>query len=134
MGTVKIIIVDDHAAFRQMLRQHLAKEAQFEVTREFSDGDQLIAARPQRDCDIVLLDISMPGMYGLEALKRMKAFSSDTKIIIVSGRREKAYIEYAKQYGAAGYVFKDDVYDQLIPGIKKVLAGSTCFSEPEVSQ
>ncbi len=129
MGKIQIFIVDDHTDFRKALRQHLAREEKFEIANEFADGEQLVMALCEKKCDLVLLDISMPLMYGLEALKRIRTLCPGVKTIIVSGRRENEYIEIARRYGAAGYVLKDDVYRDLIPVIEKVLSGETCFPQ-----
>lgn len=124
-----VILVDDHAAFRNALRQHLHEDSEFHVIGEFADGPSVLAAKMDPQCALVLLDISMPKVDGLKVLERISERYPEIQTLIVSGRDDAVYRRAAKEKGAAGFVSKDSVYRDLIPAIRKVLAGEDYFPE-----
>lgn len=124
-----IIIVDDHAAFRLAIRQHLHQDSEFQVVAEFPDGRDFLEADLGGRCGIVLLDISMPRMNGIAVLKVLPDYHPQLRPVIVSGQHEDAYRQQAFEHKAAGFVPKDSVYSELIPCIRKVLAGERWFPE-----
>ncbi|MBN8220154.1 MAG: response regulator transcription factor [Spirochaetes bacterium] len=122
-----IVIVDDHAPFRAALRQHLAEHDDFEILAEFSDGHDFLEAPVSEHWHILLLDISMPKIDGITVLGRLGDRHSRLRAIIVSGRLEEVYRRAAFSGGAAGFVTKDLVFSDLVPCIRKVLAGGRWF-------
>src|SRR5687768_8525283 len=101
-----IIIVDDHAAFRRTLHQHLRENSELRVIAEFSDGNSVLGAEIDSRCGLILLDISMPKVDGLTVLERISERYPDIRTIIVSGRDEAIYRRIVKEKGAAGFVSK----------------------------
>ena len=122
-----IILVDDHAAFRRSLRDFLADYPRFEIIGEAANGNELFGLPSLKKCDLILLDIAMPGMDGIEALRQLPRAFPEAKAVMVSGRSEAAYVDAARRYGAAGFIPKDEVFLHLIPGLTKVLAGESYF-------
>ncbi len=126
-----IIIVDDHAAFRKILRQHLHDNSEFRVIAEFSDGIAVLEAQIDPQCSLILLDISMPKMNGFTVLAKISELYPEIRTIIVSGQEDKIFRRVAKEKGAAAFVSKDAVFENLIVTIRKVLAGQDSFSDSD---
>lgn len=120
-GTPRLLIVDDDSATRYVLRMSL--EAEWDIVGEAENGLKALQANDELRPDIVLLDISMPGMDGFAAAKRLKQASPSVHIIFVSSHFEAAYINQAFLVGAEGYVFKGVAVGELPFAIREVLAG-----------
>jgi DNA-binding NarL/FixJ family response regulator len=129
---IRIFIADDHTIFREGLKQILGDEADIEIVDEATDGDELLARLPSTPCDIVLLDLTMPGRSGLSLLREIAA--ADTRrVVVLSMHEEDQYVVEALKAGAAGYVTKNSAADQLIQAIRKVMKGEL-FVSPAASQ
>lgn len=121
--TVRILIADDHTIFRDGLRRLLESEPEFEVVGEAADGSEAVAHARRLNPDIVLLDLAMPRVPGLEALRELATEGGTTKIIILTAAIEKAQIVEALQIGARGIILKESATQLLLKGIRSVMAG-----------
>lgn len=127
MKPVKVIIADDHALFVNGLELLLKEDPDVEVIAVANDGNDLLRLTEKQLPDVILLDVNMPNMNGLDALKHIKKNFSSAKVIILSTYQEDHLIEKAKQYGANGYLLKNCNKDELIKTIFLVAEGKTCF-------
>ncbi len=124
----RIVIAEDHTILREGLRALLASDPDLEIVGEAEDGLKLLLLLEQRDPDLVILDISMPNMSGLEAAWRVKQNYPDIKVLIVTIHNIKEYADHAMSAGAEGYLLKEEVSDELLPAITSLRQGGTYFS------
>jgi DNA-binding NarL/FixJ family response regulator len=129
---IRIFIADDHTIFREGLKQILSDEADVDIVGEATDGDELLAQLPLAPCEIVLLDLTMPGRSGISLLREI-ATAANPRVVVLSMHEEDQYIVEALKAGAAGYVTKNSASDQLIQAIRKVVKGEL-FVSPIASQ
>jgi two-component system chemotaxis response regulator CheY len=116
----KIMIVDDAAFMRMMLKNILVKGG-FEVCEEASDGAQAVDKFPQCNPDLVIMDITMPNMDGIEALKKIKSVHPDAKIIMCSAMGQESLVIDAVKSGASDFIVKPFQNDRLLAAIARVL-------------
>jgi DNA-binding NarL/FixJ family response regulator len=126
-------LADDHNILRQGLRLLLERQPGFEVVGEAADGRQAVERAASIKPDVVLLDIAMPNLNGIEAAEQIRAALPHASIIILSMHSDESYVLRALKAGARGYVLKDTAENDLIETIKAVSAGQACFS-PEISK
>jgi len=111
---VRILLVDDHAIFRLGLRALLETEESIaEIVGEAGDGLEALALIAEKAPDVVVMDIYMPKLNGLEATKEIQERFPKTKVVILSGYADKVYVKEALKFGALGFVIKDAVFDEL---------------------
>lgn len=120
MNPCRIIVADDHALFRQGLKNLLGARPDLEVIGEAGDGLQLLDLLNQSLPDIILLDISMPNLRGLEAVHEIKRAHPRVKILILTMHKDKQYLEQAISAGARGYLLKEDTNTELFTAIEKI--------------
>jgi two-component system, NarL family, nitrate/nitrite response regulator NarL len=120
---VRILIADDHRIFRDGLRRLLEVEPDFEIVGEASDGRDAIAQVRSIEPDVLLLDLSMPGVDGLEALKGIAERPGATRTLLLTAAIEKPELVTALQLGARGLVLKDSATSVLLTGIRSVMRG-----------
>jgi two-component system invasion response regulator UvrY len=125
---IKIVIADDHPIVRAGLKQILADASDIEVVAEASDGHEILKLIRKGGVDVVLLDISMPGLMGLDALKQMNAENPKLPILVLSMHPEEQYAIRALKAGASGYLTKAAAPEQLIGAIQKVYRGGRYVS------
>jgi DNA-binding NarL/FixJ family response regulator len=118
---------------RRGLRLLLERQAGFEVVAEAADGRQAVEQAEAAKPDVVILDIAMPNLSGIEAAQRIRATLPQTPIIILSMHSDEGYVLRALKAGAKGYLLKDSAENDLIEAIKAVSAGKAFFS-PEISK
>jgi len=118
-----ILIVDDHAQMRALIRRIVAQEPGLRVVGEAEDGAEAIRLTHQLRPDLILLDLSMPRVNGLEALRRIKGERPETKVIIVTVHAEDAYRRAAEANGADAVVVKKTLMRVLVPTLRR-LCGS----------
>ncbi len=128
LGKITIVLADDHKIVRDGLKSFLARISDFVLIAEAEDGEQLLAVFEQMMPDIALVDISMPRMNGLEALKHLHEQNPNVKIIILSMHEEADYIMKAIQHGAKGYLLKNTDEKELETAIRTVASGGKYFN------
>lgn len=124
-----ILVVDDHALIRKGLKQLLEDSADLKVTGEAESGIQAINMVRTQHFDLMLLDINLPDMHGIEVLKRFQSERPDIKIIVLSMYPEDQYGVRALKAGAMGYINKQSASETLISAIRQVLNGKKYISE-----
>ena len=130
---MKILIADDHAVVREGLKHILLKLPDDLLIEETSNGDDALAFIERENYDFVILDISLPGMSGLEILKKLKIQNNKTPILILSMHPEEQFAIRAFKSGAMGYVTKDRAGEDLLEAIMKISRGRKYVS-PELAE
>ena len=120
---VTVLIVDDHEVVRQGLRGYLAAQIEFDVLGETGSGDAAVALAQERVPDVVLMDLIMPGMDGVEATRRVKSVSPRTQIVVLTSYHDDEHIFPALKAGAISYVLKDVGMQDLAEAILKAARG-----------
>lgn len=131
--STRILIVDDQRLMREGLRTLLELEADFDVAGEAGDGAAALEAYESEKPDIVLMDIRMPGMDGVEATRRLRARHPGARVIILTTFDDEAYVFDGLRAGAQGYLLKDLSGDELATAIRTVMAGGALI-EPSVAR
>jgi len=119
----RILIADDHTIFRDGLRRLLESEPEFQVAGEAADGAEALQLAQQLKPDVLLLDLAMPRMPGLETLRELASQGSSVRVILLTAAIEKRQIIEALQTGARGVIMKDAATQLLLKGIRTVMAG-----------
>ncbi|MFW5941584.1 MAG: response regulator [Chloroflexota bacterium] len=127
--SIKIMIVDDHPVFRQGLRDVLEIEPQMEVVAEAADGEQAVEIANEAHPDVVLMDINLPTMNGLQVTRKIKSDLPDTNFIMITGYDDAEQVFHALRVGAAAYCPKDITPEDLIRVILAVHAGNFVVGE-----
>jgi two-component system invasion response regulator UvrY len=120
---IKILVADDHPIVRQGLKQILSEYPDMTVADEAGTGKDVLVKVGKKDFDIVLLDISMPGRNGLDILKELKAKKPKLPVLVLSIYPEDQYAVRVLKLGAAGYLTKESVPEELVAAIRKVARG-----------
>lgn len=126
--SVRIVLVDDHRLVRAGIRALLEKTPQGEVVGEAADGREAFALIEKQRPDIVLIDIAMPGLNGLDAVDRIKKEWPETKVIILSMHANEEYVVRALRSDVSGYLIKDAAVEELEDAIRTVTEGEVYFS------
>ena len=125
MERIRIVIADDHAVMRTGLRLLLDGQADMEVVGEAGDGWETVEKAVSLEPDLLLLDISMPGMSGLEAASEIRRRAPGIKLLILTMHDDEAYLRQFLQIGASGYVVKKAADTELVAAIRAVQRGET---------
>lgn len=120
---IRLFLVDDHTVLRHGLRALFQQEALLEVVGEAENGEQLLAQLPTTPCDVVLLDLHMPGLDGLATTQRLQAEFPDVRVLILSMADNERAIGQVLAAGAQGYVLKNAGHDEIVVGVRAVAAG-----------
>lgn len=120
---IKILIADDHALIREGIKQILELEDDISVIGQAGNGEEAFEKTIELSPDIILLDINMPKLNGIDALRRFKDMGVKSKVIILTIHEDKEYILKTLKLGANGYILKDSNADSLINGIRRVYKG-----------
>lgn len=126
---IRILIADDHKIVRDGLKRILAATGDLEVAGEASGGDEALALVRANDYDLALVDMSMPGLSGIDLVKRLRAEKPKLKLLVLSMHGEHQYAARALKAGAQGYLTKDAASEQLLLAIRKVAGGGVHISE-----
>ena len=129
MTKYRVILADDHRLVRQGLTRILAQRADLEVVGEVGDGIALLKALPRLNPDLVILDLSMPNLRGMEAIPEIKRNRPDLKVLVLTMHRDQEYLNQAIAAGANGYLLKEDADKDLFFAIDVVLAGRIYVSK-----
>src|SRR5579871_1376286 len=133
MTPIRILLADDHAVMRTGLRLVLERQADFEVIGEASDGREAVALTEQHHPEVVVMDVTMPNLNGIEAARQISGALPQTGIVMLSMHSDEAYVLRALKAGARGYLLKESAESDLIAAIRAVSAGKAFFS-PAVSR
>lgn len=131
---IRILIADDHTLVRDGLKQILSATSDLVIAAEAVDGDQALALVRAEDFDLVLLDMSMPGLSGIGLVKRLKLEKPKLRILVLSMHGEQQYAVRAFKAGASGYLTKDSASAQLVAAIRKIAAGGIYISAAAAEQ
>ena len=126
---IRVLLADDHKIVREGLRRILGAASDIVVAGEAADGDQALALVRANAFDLAVIDLSMPGLSGLDLIKRLKLERPDLPLLVLSMHGEDQYAARALKAGAAGYLNKDSAAEQLIGALRKVAAGGVHLGE-----
>ena len=121
---VRILIVDDYEPWRRFVSATLQKQPNFQIIGGAADGLEAVQKAQQLHPDLIVLDIGLPALNGIEAARQMRDLSPNSKILFTSENRSWDIAEEALRTGAGGYVVKSDAAGELLPGVEAVLRGS----------
>ena len=128
MQNYRIILADDHALMRQGLKRLIQEDPGLQVVDEAGDGLELLEILEGFTPDMVIIDINMPRLRGLEATKFVKKLYPDIKVLILTMHKSKELLYQAMDYGADGFMLKDDAIDVLHSAIRTIRLGKTFIS------
>jgi DNA-binding NarL/FixJ family response regulator len=127
-SSIRILVAEDYPAFRRYLVSTLHSKADVQVVCEVADGLEAVQKARELQPDLILLDIGLPGLNGIEAARRIRSVSPTSKILFVSENQSSDVIEEALRRGALGYVVKSDAASNLLPAVEAVLQGKKFVS------
>lgn len=129
MEKIRILLADDHKLFRDGIKSLLSASAEFEVVGEASDGNELLELLPKAEADVLITDISMPEISGIDVTKKMLADHQQVPVLILSMFDNEDYVLDSIRAGAKGYLPKDVPADELFIAIRTVASGKEYFSK-----
>ncbi len=130
---VRIVLADDHTILREGLRALLSADPNFDIVGEAQDGREAVRCVEKLGPDLLLMDLSMPRMSGMDAISEIKKRFPETKIIALTVHKTEEYLLTTLQAGVDGYVLKDATHDELVMAIHNVMAGKPYLS-PGISE
>jgi two-component system response regulator NreC len=125
---MRILLADDHTLVRAGVRKILEAQPEVGDVAEVADGEAALQALQQQPADVLVLDLTMPGLDGFEVLKRAKELMPDLMVLVLTMHANPEYVARAVQAGADGYLLKDSAVDDLVAGIQSVAAGRAYYS------
>jgi len=131
--SIRILLADDHTIVRDGLRALLERQTDMSVVAEAADGRECVQLAERHSPDVVIMDVAMPEMNGIEAARRILSANPKTSVVILSMHRDESYVLRALRAGARGYLLKDSPRDDVLTAIRTVAAGRSWLS-PQVSQ
>lgn len=126
--TISVLLADDHQLFRDGLRALLQKSAGFAVVGEAADGLEALRLTAELRPDVVLLDITMPGLNGVEATRRIGHDAPQTRILIVSMHADRRFVAETLRAGAHGYLLKDSAFPEVVRAVRSIMQGHVFLS------
>ena len=133
MSQIKILLVDDHAVVRMGFKMLIEAEADIKVIGEAESGEVAVKLFQELKPDIIVMDITMPGIGGLEAIDRIMAKDKNTKILVLSAHEDSVHPKRVLNAGAMGYLTKRSAAEELIKAIKSIYQGKR-YLEPNIAQ
>ncbi len=128
MSVTRVLLADDHAMVRSGLRMLLERERDFKVIAEATDGREAIDWLAREEADVVVMDLGMPGLNGMEATDQITRRYPRIGVVILSMHRDETYVLRCLRVGARGYVLKESAEGELIEAIRAVTGGQSFFS------
>jgi DNA-binding NarL/FixJ family response regulator len=132
MSAVRILVADDHPLFRDGIRLLLSTTGDLEMVGEATNGDDTVRLANSLQPDVILMDVKMPGMSGIEATRQVLSTHPQTRILIVTMFEDDASVFAAMKAGARGYILKDAEKDDILRAIRAVARGEAIFS-PDIA-
>jgi DNA-binding NarL/FixJ family response regulator len=126
---IRVLLAEDHKIVRDGLKGILAATDDIQVADEAANGDEALALVRKNDYDVVMLDMSMPGLSGIDLIRRLKAEKPAQRVLVLSMHGEQQYAARALKAGASGYLTKDSAAEQLVVAIRKIAAGGVHISD-----
>ena len=126
---IRVLLADDHEIVRDGLKRILAATTDVRVAGEAASGDEALALVRTHDYDVALLDMSMPGLSGIDLIKRVRIEKPKLRILVLSMHGEQQYAARALKAGASGYLTKDSAAEKLLGALRKVAAGGVHVSD-----
>jgi len=133
MKKIRVVLADDHTVMRAGLRSLLERQPNLEVVGEAEDGRQTVELAAALNPDVIVMDIGMPSLNGIEATRQIVAKQPNTSVVILSMHSDETYVMRAMKAGARGYLLKDSAEADLIRAIQAVSQGKSFFS-PKISR
>ncbi len=136
MGTrsIRLLVVDDHEPWHDFVSKAFRDRPEIQVVARVCDGLEAVRQAEQLQPDLILLDIGLPKLNGIEAARKIRDVSPDSKILFVSENRSAEIVDAALSAGGAGYVVKSDAGSELLPALKAVLDGKRFISASLATQ
>lgn len=123
VGNIRVLLADDHPIVRSGIRALLERASDIEVVGEALDGDQVLALVGELAPDVLLLDMQMPGMNGVEVARQLQEAATQVRILALSAYDDERYIEGLLNCGAAGYLTKEEALDTIVEAVRGVARG-----------
>lgn len=128
MSRLRLIVADDHVMFRKGLRRILEKDQDIQIVEETGDGLELLRILKTVTSDLVILDLSMPGLRGIEAIHEIRKSFPGVRVLVLTMHKEREFVHQALAAGAQGYLLKEDTDTDLFLAIKRIGEGKTYLS------
>lgn len=125
----RVIVVEDHPAMRLAIRSLLAQDSQFEIVGEAADGNAGLNLVRQHKPDLVILDLNLPGMDGMDLLARVHIFDENIRLLVLSSQDERLYANRVEAAGGHGFVSKNKDTTAILNAARMLVAGYRCFPE-----
>ena len=129
--TIRVFLVDDHWEVRERLRILLMQEPDFEFIGEAADGAEAVDMLERLPADVVVMDLNLPGLDGIETTKQILNDRPDTRVVIVSMQSDPHYVKESFKAGVTGYILKDCAFEEMVEAVQIVTTGGTYVS-PEI--
>lgn len=133
-GRIKLLLADDHAVVRAGTRQLLERQPDFEIVGEAIDGDEAVRLTAELNPDVVVMDVRMPKVSGVEATRRIKANNAEVKVLVLTAHDDDEYVFALLQAGANGYLLKTAEIDELVKAIRTVASGQSALAPAVVGK
>jgi len=125
---IKVVLADDHAVVRKGIREFLEEAGDLQIVAEANTGAEAVALTQEHRPDVVVLDIQMPEMSGVEAARQIKALAPEVSVLVLTAYDDDPYIFALLQAGASGYVLKDASSEELVRAVRVVAAGDSALA------
>jgi DNA-binding NarL/FixJ family response regulator len=129
LDRARILIADDHAEFLAIAEQLIDSEPNLQVVKTYDNGKALVEEASFLHPDLFLLDISMPGLSGIDTARQLKVIDHDAKIVFLTVHNDRDYLRSALATGALGYIVKRRLASDLVPALREALAGRRFISD-----
>ncbi len=124
---VRVLIVEDHALVRDELRRHLSREQRLDIVGEAADGATAVERARMLEVSLVLMDLRMPGLDSMEAIRRIKADRPAVGVLVLTVHGDERHVREAREAGADGYILKGESPQKLARAILEIASGGTAF-------
>jgi DNA-binding NarL/FixJ family response regulator len=126
---ISVLLAEDHASFRRSLKVLIELDGDIEVVGEAKNGSEAVSLTRKIQPEVVVMDIAMPVLNGLQATQQIIAISPATKVLILSSHHDSEYIQQAMIFGASGYLLKQASTQDIAEAVREVVKGATYFSK-----